>query len=54
MTQPEVPRWKRWRDRNPDLYRERQRLLMRQRRADRSDNPPSADVPVDTGGGPDD
>jgi len=28
-----APRWATWRSRNPDLYRERQRGYMRQRRA---------------------
>jgi hypothetical protein len=28
-----APRWASWRSRNPDLYRERQRDLMRRRRA---------------------
>jgi hypothetical protein len=28
-----APRWATWRSRNPDLYRQRQRDLMRQRRA---------------------
>jgi hypothetical protein len=28
-----APRWATWRSRNPDLYRERQRDLMRRRRA---------------------
>lgn len=27
-----APRWKRWREKHPDLYRERQRELMRKRR----------------------
>ena len=33
-----APRWATWRSRNPDLYRERQRDLMRRRRAGNGPN----------------